>query len=77
MEDALVIFHQLARDERQDGSLGPLARIKVDEKKCFGMIEWRAVRKPQPNFCPNARRAVSEISPDLACGEGAGGTDPL
>ena len=58
MEDALVIFHQLARDERQDGSLGPLARIKVDEKKCYGMIEWRGVRKPQSNFCPNARRAV-------------------
>ena len=26
------------------GSLGgPLARIKVDEKSCFGMIEWKAV----------------------------------
>ena len=23
----------------------PLARIKVDEKNCFGMIEWRAVRE--------------------------------
>ena len=28
------------------GSLsGPLARIKVDEKNCFGMIEWQAVRE--------------------------------
>ena len=25
--------------------LGPLARMKVDEKNCFGMIEWQAVRE--------------------------------
>ena len=25
-----------------DSLSGPLARIKVDEKNCFGMIEWQA-----------------------------------
>ena len=34
---ALAIFHHLINDE---GFLTePLARIKVDEKNCFGMIE--------------------------------------
>ena len=42
--EALAIFHQLLFDERMTSSLsGPLARIKVDEKNCFGMIEWKAV----------------------------------
>ena len=32
-------------DEWAEGSMTePLARIKVDEKNCFGMIEWKAVR---------------------------------
>ena len=44
--EALAIFHQLLYDEWMTGSLsGPLARIKVDEKNCFGMIEWKAVRE--------------------------------
>ena len=30
---------------RVDGKLEPLARIKVDEKKCFGKIEWSAARQ--------------------------------
>ena len=33
------------------GSLGgPLARVKVDEKNCFGMIEWKAVREAASRF---------------------------
>ena len=44
--EALAIFHQLLYGEWMTGSLsGPLARIKVDEKNCFGMIEWQAVRE--------------------------------
>ena len=43
--EALAILHQLLYHEWMTGSLsGPLARIKVDEKNCFGMIEWKAVR---------------------------------
>ena len=32
-----------------------LARIKVDEKNCFGMIEWSAVRNSAASFL--AKRA--------------------
>ena len=50
---ALGIFHQLLYDERAEGSLTePLTRIKVAEKKCFGMIEWRAVREALSRFLP-------------------------
>ena len=42
---ALAIFRQLLYDEWMTGSLrGSLARIKVDDKNCFGMIEWQSVR---------------------------------
>ena len=42
--EALAIFHQLLDDEWMTGSLsGLLARIKVDGKNCFGMIQWQAV----------------------------------
>ena len=51
--EALAIFHQLLCDEWMTGSLsGPLARIKVDEKHCFGMIEWQAVREAAARFLP-------------------------
>ena len=44
--EALAIFHQLLCDEWAEGSLTePLARIKVDKKNCFGMIEWRAEKQ--------------------------------
>ena len=44
--EALAIFHQLIYNDWASGSLNePLARIKVDEKNCFGQIEWKAVRK--------------------------------
>ena len=46
-------FHQLIHDEWASGSQNtPLARIKVDEKNCFGMIEWNAVRKAAGHFLP-------------------------
>ena len=49
----LAIFHQLLYDEWMTGSLsGPLARIKVDEKNCFGIIEWQAVREAASRFHP-------------------------
>ena len=41
--EALAIFHQLIYDLWSSGSLkATLARIKGDEKGCFGMIEWDA-----------------------------------
>ena len=76
MEDALAVFHQWANDERQGGSLGPLACIKVDEKKCSGMIERRAVREAAAQLLPKRTASGMETSPDLACGVGRGGTDP-
>ena len=43
--EALAIFHQ------HSTTFGiPLARIKVDEKKCFAMIEWKAVREAARQF---------------------------
>ena len=43
--EALAIFHQVLYEELAEGSLTePLVRIKVDEKNCIGMIEWKAVR---------------------------------
>ena len=55
--EALAIFHQLlCDDEWAEGSLAdPLARIKVDKKNCFGMIEWKAVREGASRFLPKAR----------------------
>ena len=51
--EALAIFRKLIHDEWVAGSLSaPLARIKVDERKCFGMIEWNAARKAAANFLP-------------------------
>ena len=53
--EALAIFHQLLYDEWAAGSLTePLARIKVDEKNCFGMIERKAVREAASRFLPTA-----------------------
>ena len=43
--EALAIFHQFIFDEWRSGTLGmALALNKVDETKCFGIIDWRAVR---------------------------------
>ena len=57
---ALAIFHQLLCDEWMTGSLRePLARTKVDERNCFGMIEWQAVREAAALFLPKHRAAAS------------------
>ena len=57
--EALAILHQLLYDEWMTGSLsGPLARIKVDEKNCFGMIEWKAVREAASRFLPKHTAAA-------------------
>ena len=44
--EALAIFHQVVYEVWQAGLLTkPVARIKVDEKNCFGSLEWDSVRK--------------------------------
>ena len=54
-----AIVHQLFYGEWLTGSLsGPLARIKVDEKNCFGMIEWKAVREAASRFLPKHTEAA-------------------
>ena len=75
MEDALAVFRQWENDEPQGGSFGPVARIKVDEKKCFGMIEWRAVREAAAQLLPKRTASGMETSPDLACA--AGRVEPI
>ena len=43
--EALAIFQQCLHDLwRAGGVETPLARIKIDERNCFGMLEWSAVR---------------------------------
>ena len=57
--EALVIFHQPICDEWASGSLNtPLARNKVDEQNCFGMIEWNAARKAAGHFLPKHAAAA-------------------
>ena len=44
--EALATLHQLLYEIWRDGELErPLARIKVDERNCFGSLEWPAIRK--------------------------------
>ena len=51
--EALAIFHQLMFDAWEAGLLTkPLARIKVDEKNCFGSLEWESVRRACREFHP-------------------------
>ena len=58
--EALAIFHQLPHDVWMTGSLsGPLARIKVDEKNCFGMIERQTVREAASRFLPTHTAAAA------------------
>ena len=53
------ISHQILYDEWMTSSLsGPLARIKADEKNCFGMIEWKAVREAVSRFLPKHTAAA-------------------
>ena len=51
--EALAIFHQLIYDEWMAGGLSvPLVRIKVDEKNCFGRLEWAAIREASRRSLP-------------------------
>jgi broad specificity phosphatase PhoE len=51
--EALAIFQQCVYDLWKSGSLArPLARIKIDEKNCFGMLEWPAVREASMQALP-------------------------
>jgi hypothetical protein len=51
--EALAIFHQLVFAAWKAGRLTkPLARIKVDEKNCFGSLEWDSVRNASREFHP-------------------------
>ena len=60
--EAFAIFHQLIFDEWTARSLEtPLARIKVNEKNCFGMTEWNAVRSQQAAVAGWTHRALSSL----------------
>jgi hypothetical protein len=51
--EALAIFQQLLYELWKSGGLQrPLARVKVDEKNCFGMLEWPAVREASRETLP-------------------------
>ena len=51
--EALATFHQLIFDAWKAGDLtGALARIKIDEKNCFGLLEWGAIRKAAREHLP-------------------------
>ena len=65
--EASTTFNQLHHDEWMTGSIsGPLARIKVNEKNCFGMIEWKAVREAASRFLPKHAAAASWKHRNLA-----------
>ena len=58
--EALAIFHQLFYDEWMTRSpSGSLARITVDGKNCFGMVEWQAVREAASRFLPKHMEAAA------------------
>ena len=51
--EALAIFHQLIFDELASGAFDtPLARTKMDERSCFVLFVWRAVRNSAISFRP-------------------------
>lgn len=51
--EALATFHQLIYELWHRGELpGPLARVKIDEKNCFGRLTWPAVREAAKQHLP-------------------------
>ena len=51
--EAPAIFEQLLYDLWKTKQLAkPLARVNVDEKNCFGMLEWFAVRQATRDTLP-------------------------
>ena len=65
--EALATFHQLLYGDGVTGSLsGPLARVKADEKNCFGVIEWKAVREVASRFLPKHTAAAAWTCQNLS-----------
>ena len=51
--EALAICHQLIYSVWASGSMiTPLARVDVDEKTAFGMLEWNPPRRAAGHFLP-------------------------
>ena len=51
--ESLAIFHQLLHELWREGALTrPLARVKIDERNCFGRLEWHAVREASRQTLP-------------------------
>jgi hypothetical protein len=51
--EAMAIFQQLLYDSWREGELTrPLARLKIDETNCFGMLEWQSIRKAARDALP-------------------------
>ncbi len=51
--EALATLHQLLYEVWRDGDLErPLARIKIDERNCFGSLEWPAIRRASQEELP-------------------------
>ena len=67
--EALGVFQQLVFDLLKTGGLQrPLARVKIDEKNCFGSLEWPAIRAASQQALPRhhavtcwKHAAVSEV----------------
>ena len=58
--EALAIFHQLLYDIwREGGMTRPIARIKIDEKNCFGRLEWGAIRRAVLESLPHHHAVAS------------------
>ena len=61
--EALAIFNELIFGGWASGPLDmPLARIKVDNRNCFGLTEWGAVRNSESSFSSkkHARRSSTD-----------------
>ena len=51
--ETMAIFHQLLHESWRAGEMTrPLARIKIDQKNCFGMLEWPSVRQATKDALP-------------------------
>ena len=57
--EAMTLFHQLVYRLWSKGVLiVPLVRVKVDERNCFGSLEWSAVRNAMRDTLPHMQSAV-------------------
>ena len=75
--EALAIFQQVLHELWAGGRLEmPLARIKIDEKNCFGRLEWPAVRKAARDAMPR-HFAVTCWKHQAVSGVEQAGVDPM